>query len=91
MYGDFKEEKNMETETLGTSQECQADDAKKQSSEYNSNTSEFKGSPVIGITTVDGDKRVISFGLKKAKAILSQVEAIKAFVEANDKEETTTE
>lgn len=50
---------------------------------YNSETSTFKGNAVIGIT--NDDKRVISFGVKKAKAILSQVEAIKAFVDANDK------
>lgn len=61
-------------------------------SDYNSNTSTFKGSAVIGIT--DGEKRVISFGVKKAKAILSQIEAIKVFVEANDKgvaKESSTE
>lgn len=58
-------------------------------SDYNSNTSTFKGNAVIGIT--DGENRVISFGLKKAKAILSQMEAIKAFVEANDKEEHNEE
>lgn len=55
-------------------------------SDYNSNTSTFKGNAVIGIT--DGEKRVISFGVKKAKAILSQVEAIKEFIDANDKSVT---
>ena len=53
-------------------------------SDYNSETTVFKGNPVIGITS--GEKRVITFGVKKAKAILSQIEAIKEFIEANDTE-----
>jgi len=58
-------------------------------SEFSSTTSVFKGNPVIGI--VNGEKRVISFGVKKAKAILSQIEEIKKFVEENDKGGTPNE
>lgn len=72
----------METETLGTSQECQADDIRK-SSAYNATTGSYKGNPTITIN--EGEKRVVSFGLKKAKAIVAQYEEIKKFVDANDK------
>lgn len=52
-------------------------------SDYNSTTGQFKGNATITIN--NGEKRVISFGLKKAKAIVAEYEAIKQFVEANDK------
>lgn len=56
-------------------------------SEYNSQTGTYNNNPVITLNkNVDGeDKRVMSFGVKKAKAILAEMEAIKSFVEANDK------
>ena len=52
---------------------------------YKSEQGEFKGNKTISImrNTEDGDKRVISFGIKKAQAILSQYEEIKKFVEEN--------
>ena len=45
---------------------------------------EFKGSKTL--TVLSDDKRVITFGLTKAKAILAAYEDIKSFVEANDKQ-----
>ena len=50
---------------------------------YKTETSDFKGHPTISITTEDGEKRVVSFGLKKAAAILECQEDIRKFVEAN--------
>lgn len=51
---------------------------------------EYKGSPILAIKNVDEDGEpqegsypVVSFGLKKAKAILEHVEDIKKFVEEN--------
>lgn len=58
-------------------------------SDYNSTTGQFKGNPTITIN--DGEKRVVSFGLKKAKAIVAQYDEIKQFVEANDKGTSTDE
>ena len=55
---------------------------------YTTETGEFKGNKTISIH--NGDKRVVSFGLTKAKAIVAAFEEIKAFVEANDKGETAT-
>lgn len=49
-------------------------------------TSEFKGHKTISI--VDGyDRRVISFGLNKAKAILACVSEIQSFVDSNKSNE----
>lgn len=58
-------------------------------SDFKSVVGDFKGNPVISILTED-DKRVMSFGLSKAKAILSRIEDIKKFVEDN-KEKVFTE
>lgn len=44
-------------------------------------TGEFKGNKTISL--LKDDKRVFSCGVKKAQAILENIEAIKAFVEAN--------
>ena len=55
---------------------------------YKTEIGEFKGNKTISI--LSGDKRVVSFGLSKAKAILASYEDIKAFVEANDKTQTAT-
>lgn len=51
---------------------------------FKTEVGDFKGSKTIAISTTD-DKRVITFGLSKAKAILESVDAIRAFVDANDK------
>ena len=57
------------------------------SNKYKSVTGEFKGSKTITISTEE-DKYVVGFGLKKAEAILDQIEEIKAFVEANKVDST---
>lgn len=51
------------------------------STDYKVETGDFKGSKTISITKEE--KRVISFGVKKAQAILDNIEAIKKFVEEN--------
>jgi hypothetical protein len=45
---------------------------------------EFNGHPILEIPL--GDGRGISFGLKKAEAILENIEAVKKFVESKGKE-----
>jgi len=50
-------------------------------SEYKTETGEFKGNKTISI--INGEKRVISFGIKKAAAIVANYEEIKKFVEEN--------
>jgi len=50
-------------------------------SDYKTETGEYKGNKTISI--LKDDKRVVSFGIKKAAAIVENMEAIKAFVEAN--------
>ena len=52
-------------------------------SKYKVETSEYKGHPTISIS--QDEKRVFSCGVKKAKAILDNIEAIKKFVEDNQK------
>jgi len=49
---------------------------------YKTEVGEYKGNKTISIN--NGDKRVVSFGLTKAKAILASYEDIKKFVEEND-------
>jgi hypothetical protein len=51
---------------------------------FKSESGEFKGSKTFSILTTD-DKRVITFGVTKAKAILASIEDLKKFVEENDK------
>jgi hypothetical protein len=46
---------------------------------YNSETGSYNGNKTISLN--NDDKRVISFGYKKAKAIVELYEDIKAFVE----------
>lgn len=59
-------------------------------SSYKTETGEFKGKKTISI--MKEEKRVVTFGIKKAEAIISNIEAIKKFVEENaNKEETTSE
>lgn len=55
---------------------------------YTIEVGEYKGNKTISIS--NGDKRVVSFGLTKAKAILASYEAIKSFVEANEDNSTST-
>lgn len=55
-------------------------------SDYTTETGEFKGNKTISI--INGEKRVVSFGIKKAKAIVENIEAIKKFVEENSVEES---
>ena len=43
--------------------------------------SEFKGNPMIVLCQGDDDKFPFQFGLKKAKMVVENIEAIKAFVE----------
>ena len=50
---------------------------------FKAEVGEFKGSKTISI--LDGDKRVLTFGLTKAKAILACLDAIRDFVAKNDK------
>ena len=45
----------------------------------------FKGNPVIILNPED--KFIFSFGLMKAKLIIQNFDAIKAFVDANDKKD----
>lgn len=51
--------------------------------DFKTEVGEFKGSKTFSI--LKGDKRIISFGLNKAKAILACVDKIRDFVAANDK------
>jgi hypothetical protein len=55
-----------------------------QMSTFKSESGEFKGSKTFSILTAD-DKRVITFGVTKAKAILATLEELKKFVEENEK------
>ncbi len=48
--------------------------------------SEYKGNPVLVIKNTEEDRYPFSFGVKKAKMILENLEAIKKFVDKNDKE-----
>jgi hypothetical protein len=47
--------------------------------------SEYKGKPMLVIKAMPEDKFPFQFGLKKAKLILENIEAIKKFVEKHDK------
>lgn len=47
--------------------------------------SEFKGNPMIVIKNDEEDKYPFQFGVKKAKLVLENIDAIKAFVEKFDK------
>lgn len=48
--------------------------------------SEYKGNPMLVIKTTEEDKFPFLFGLKKAKLILENIEAIKKFVDTHDKQ-----
>ena len=47
--------------------------------------SEYKGNPMIVLKNSEEDKFPFQFGLKKAKMILENLDAIKEFVEKHDK------
>lgn len=48
--------------------------------------SEFKGNPMIVLKNSEDDQFPFQFGVKKAKLVLENIEAIKAFVEKYSKE-----
>ena len=48
--------------------------------------SEYKGNPMIVLKNNAEDKFPFQFGVKKAKLVLENVEAIKKFVEKHDKQ-----
>lgn len=53
-----------------------------------SKTQEYKGHPVISLldeTKEDGKNIVVTFGIRKATAILKHVEDIQKFIDANVK------
>lgn len=45
--------------------------------------SEFKGNPMIVLKNDEEDKFPFQFGVKKAKLVVENIDAIKAFVEKN--------
>lgn len=45
--------------------------------------SEYKGNPMLVIRSTPEDKFPFQFGVKKARLILENIEAIKKFVEKN--------
>lgn len=47
--------------------------------------SEFKGNPMIVIKNSEDDQFPFQFGVKKAKLVLENIEAIKEFVAKHDK------
>jgi hypothetical protein len=47
--------------------------------------SEYKGNPMIVLKATEEDKFPFQFGLKKAKLVLENIDAIKKFVEKYDK------
>ncbi len=49
--------------------------------------SEFKGNAMIVLKQNEEDKYPFQFGVKKAKLIVENIDAIKKFVEKNDKTE----
>ena len=49
---------------------------------FKTEVGEFKGNKTLSIFS--GDRRVISFGLNKAKAIIACIDEIKKFSEATD-------
>jgi hypothetical protein len=51
---------------------------------FKSENGEYKGSKTFSVLTID-DKRIVTFGLTKAKAILATIEDLKRFVEENEK------
>ncbi len=54
-------------------------------------TGEFKGHPTISLLKDETDMRPFTFGMGKARLILENLEAIKQFVESNDKGSSNSE
>ncbi len=48
--------------------------------------SEFKGNKMIVIKNSEDDQYPFQFGVKKAKMVIENIDAIKAFVEKYDKQ-----
>lgn len=48
--------------------------------------SEFKGNAMIVIKNSEDDQYPFQFGVKKAKMVLENIDAIKQFVEKHDKQ-----
>lgn len=48
--------------------------------------SEYRGNPMIVIKANEEDKYPFQFGVKKAKLVLENIDAVKKFVEKYDKE-----
>lgn len=46
---------------------------------------EFKGNPMIVLKNSEDDQYPFQFGVKKAKLVLENIDAIKEFVEKHDK------
>lgn len=47
--------------------------------------SEFKGNPMIVLKNDEEDQYPFQFGIKKAKLVIENIEAIKKFVDKNDR------
>lgn len=47
--------------------------------------SEFKGNPMIVLKNDEADQYPFQFGVKKAKLVIENIDAVKAFVEKHDK------
>jgi hypothetical protein len=54
-------------------------------------TGEYKGHPTISLLKDETDMRPFTFGMGKARLILENIEAIKKFVENNDKGSSNSE
>lgn len=51
--------------------------------------SEFKGNAMIVLKNNEEDQYPFQFGVKKAKLVVENIEAIKKFVEKNDKDKSS--
>lgn len=47
--------------------------------------SEFKGNPMIVLKNSENDQYPFQFGVKKAKLVVENIEAVKAFIEKHEK------
>lgn len=52
---------------------------------------EYKGRPTVSLLKTPDDEYPFSFGLKKAKLILENIDEIAAFVQKHDSGETTVD
>ncbi|HNS32471.1 MAG TPA: hypothetical protein PKN36_05800 [bacterium] len=52
---------------------------------------EYKGNPLIILMRDENDRYKMSFGLSKAKLILSHIEEIKKFIQDNDHSNNSSE